>query len=356
MVKPSRRSLTEPLKRSDKTIIWLFPSRPVLTAFAVGPLRCNLDQPATTYQLLDTIKEMGAVAGMLDRAYAHALRLGAARDVAHLPSKVADGTGLLSENVRQSLGHTYATMHSGVTEEYVGGSSLELYNARAMALKEHKGREPRFVSMQGGEAGPEARGQTSKMLVEPTPLPASEQFRRPLKTKDANAPSATAIRQRINPATLEDEEIAQMAQDIPDAAVQELRARILLTGASSGEEEPMTTEDEVALDRFTAAQAQSVASGAAADDELEEEAAILFDDADSEAANESAAESEEFIARYSRCNIVNNYYPGRHCQRESTSDVSDDLVGEYCMVGGSRDHPQPMSHHCTKTPRCPFQS
>ena len=26
------------------------------------------------------------------------------------------------------------------------------------------------------------------------------------------------------------------------------------------------------------------------------------------------------------------------------------------MVGGSRDHPQPISHHCKKTPGCPFRS
>ena len=73
------------VQRDDRTIVWRFPERPVLTAFATSPPRCDLAEAAITGQLAQTLKEMGAVAGMLDRVHGHALRLGAARDVAHLP-------------------------------------------------------------------------------------------------------------------------------------------------------------------------------------------------------------------------------------------------------------------------------
>jgi len=69
---------------------------------------------------------MGLVAGMLDRAYSHGLRRSAARDVAHLSSRALDGVGFTNEGVRQSMGHMSTTMSKGITEQYVGGSSLDM--------------------------------------------------------------------------------------------------------------------------------------------------------------------------------------------------------------------------------------
>ena len=51
----------------------------------------------------------------------------------------------------------------------------------------------------------------------------------------------------------------------------------------------------------------TAAPGTAADDELEEEAATLFDNADRELANTSAVESGESVVSYARYNVVNSY-------------------------------------------------
>lgn len=92
--------LNRTASRADRTVVWLFPERPVLAAFTTqGPLRCDLDKPATPSQLLQTIKEMGLVTGMLDRAYTHALRLGAARDIAHAPTIAQHGCCQVTETV-----------------------------------------------------------------------------------------------------------------------------------------------------------------------------------------------------------------------------------------------------------------
>ncbi|GAB7364014.1 hypothetical protein MBLNU230_g4572t1 [Neophaeotheca triangularis] len=129
-------------------------------------VRTYLDRGIAKGQLLLTIKEMALAAGMLNRAYGHALRLGATRDVAHLPARLSDGTGLATDNVRQSISHKQASRMSGATERYAGGSSFELYNARATTLaKEPRGREVQFTSTASGQTGPEARGITSKLLA-----------------------------------------------------------------------------------------------------------------------------------------------------------------------------------------------
>lgn len=133
--------------RSDRRIEWLYPNRPILAAFE--SYRCELDKPASTGQLSHSIKHMGLAAGMFDRAYVHALRLGAARDVAHLPSAMFDRSGLTSEVVRQTLHHSETSFKTGVTESYVGGLSAEVYNARAKNMDAVHGREPRFASLEG---------------------------------------------------------------------------------------------------------------------------------------------------------------------------------------------------------------
>ena len=79
--------------RSDRQIEWLYPERPVLAAFDQKlALHIDLDRPATVHQPLEATKQMGVIAGMLDRAYTHALRFGHARDVAQLPISIGNNT------------------------------------------------------------------------------------------------------------------------------------------------------------------------------------------------------------------------------------------------------------------------
>ena len=131
--------------QTDRCVRWTYPNRPVLPMFANDPYRCLLDVPATPTQLLSTVKEMGLLAGMLDRAYTHAIRFGAARDVAHLPSTAA-GMGFTNDQVRQSMGHTAQSMWNGTTNEYVGDPTREFYNDIAVNRDTVPHREPRFAA------------------------------------------------------------------------------------------------------------------------------------------------------------------------------------------------------------------
>ncbi|KAI7239636.1 hypothetical protein KC330_g1825 [Hortaea werneckii] len=412
--------LDNAFRRPDRTVVWLFPDRPVLPAFALAPLRCDLDKPARPDQMLHTIREMGLVSGMLDRAYGHALRHGSARDTAHLSSRTMDGAGVATDGVRQSLGHTHRTMHNGITETYVGGSSAELYNARAAQPTETR-RAPRFATSEGDQpfdlvkervseeeirqaidrstqplsrkaaiaqvrakrmqglsptVDREQRGATMEMLVQPSPMPPSSAFslpsarqaatvsRIPLSPKDANAPQARsslaeAATQVIDPALLAEDELAVAAADVELSAAHELRA--IVENAASRTDEPHSPQDEASvLDQLDCTDAGAVSDAAAAAG-LEEAAVVLLGaDANPKA---NAVTPVEWIAAYSRYNIIDNYYFAqrwaKHCKDLLNIPQGNDfnnIFGKYCIQGGSRDPPRPLLHRCTKTPGCSYST
>ena len=194
------------------------------------------------------------------------------------------------------------------------------------------------------------------MLAQATPLPPSSQPRRPLAVLDPNVPSAPARGSSTasRPAIPENgDELAELVENIPESAVLELQARILFTDRPSDEAESTAAEDTISFDPLNDADAEAAARDTTADAEKEEEAVMLIENADIELENSSATTSEQFIARYAKYNIVDSYWLGRYCTRNQTSDISVDDISNYVMVGGSRDPPQPMIHHCSKTPGCP---
>lgn len=103
---------------ADRTVQWLFPDRPVVTAFTTrGEKSCQLDKPAGIDQVLQSTKMMGIVANIMTRVHPHALRLGAAKDIARL-LPATSGWGFVTGEVRQALAHN--AFQRGVTETYAG--------------------------------------------------------------------------------------------------------------------------------------------------------------------------------------------------------------------------------------------
>ena len=211
--------------RTDRQIEWLYPNRPVLAAFSMTKKHhVNLDKPATPVQIWDTIKEMGVIAGMLDRAYPHAMRLGYARDVAQLPTF----TGHNIENVRQSLGHTAKSALRGVTDAYIGSLDAEIHNLRAQNSLQPRGKVPRFATP-SGEVESDAMT-ADKLKSGPnttTPLPEVSRQRRPLADKDVNSPATTATKapeppahplRHLDPALLTEEDLAGIAAFVAEPA------------------------------------------------------------------------------------------------------------------------------------------
>lgn len=345
--------LDRAVRRSDRTVEWLYPDRPVLTAFAIGPLRCDLDKAARPAQMCDSIRDMALAAGMVDRAYTHALRCGAARDVAHLPASVTDGTGLATESVRRFLGHTHKSTTAGTTDAYLGGPSTQLYNARAERATMTKGREPRFATAEGIEA----RGTTDKFLTQPTPLPP----RVPLTPKSVNAPLATSPMPatptpvprdvNIDPALLDDAELAAMAASLPEEAVREIFSTIMPTNDTGGGDAEPDVDDHISLERVTARDIDAALAVSATPQGAEEDALLLGPCGDVTA---TAATPEDFVATYAAYNVVDNYTLAKAYEDPQGKDM-DAMLAKCAVVGGSRDAPTPMIHSCHTT-SCIFTS
>ncbi|KAI3398505.1 hypothetical protein diail_9029 [Diaporthe ilicicola] len=130
--------------RPDLHVEWKHPERPILTAIARKPSRCDLDVVTSPHQVLNTIKQMGLISGMLSRVYAHSLRLGAIRDYTHLTKPVSD-IGVSSDDIRRFAGHTHTSMVKGVTERYSGDLARDHYNDRAENGGVNHRREPKFA-------------------------------------------------------------------------------------------------------------------------------------------------------------------------------------------------------------------
>jgi hypothetical protein len=128
--------------QTDLQVKWTRPDLPVLPAFSSDGIRCELDHVAPTKQLNNTVRDMGVVAGLLSRAHAHALRLGAIRDFAHTVKTTSNPN---ADEVRAFAGHSHGAMTKGVTEQYIGDVFREDYNDRAIGGGVRHRREPAFA-------------------------------------------------------------------------------------------------------------------------------------------------------------------------------------------------------------------
>lgn len=115
--------------RADKTIQWATPENPVIPAMNIGRSSfLQLDKPASTAQALATLHAMSIKAKCTERLRVHDLRYGSARDLAHIrQSRIR---GYASMTVASALGHKMSTFMNDVSEQYVGGSDVSMWNLR----------------------------------------------------------------------------------------------------------------------------------------------------------------------------------------------------------------------------------
>ena len=106
--------MEQTLARSDRTVQWARPKRPVLCEFANDQGRgLVVERPAFVTQLNDTLKAAARAIGVTVKVTAHDLR-GTAQDTARL----ATPTGI--ESAAAVLYHKPGSVASGVTQRYVG--------------------------------------------------------------------------------------------------------------------------------------------------------------------------------------------------------------------------------------------
>ncbi|THV86826.1 hypothetical protein D6D29_01203 [Aureobasidium pullulans] len=107
--------MEQTLARSDRTVRWAHPDRPVLCEFANDQGRgLVVERPAFVTQLNNTLQAAARAIGVTVKVTAHDLRRGAAQDTARL----ATPTGI--ESAAAVLYHKPGSIASGVTQRYVG--------------------------------------------------------------------------------------------------------------------------------------------------------------------------------------------------------------------------------------------
>ncbi|KAF2172029.1 hypothetical protein M409DRAFT_50624 [Zasmidium cellare ATCC 36951] len=352
-------------QRPDRKIAWKYPTRPLLPMFLNGPLRCNLDMPAPTNQLLTTIKSMGQVSGMLDRAYTHGLRLGASRDLAHFESKKSAellGAGVAHDEIRRSLGHNSTTTAKGTTDRYIGDTGADFYQARASAKPGVAGsvRRGRLDKLRDNVMQEPTRSrQQASVASEPSPLP--QQMRRtgktlaraplvdlssntPVKRKTLDdvqdAPSANGEDISIDPVLLAYDQRSlnvSDAQQMSDEVPQDVQALCSIVFPEGGDTIEATTEAPPMVD--------------VADLELQDEVArCLAGDDLSPTKNSGVA----FVDAYSCINVVSNmHFAQTWSKYEPGSEGSfQQTIGMHSTRGHSKDDPTPFQYRCRVSPEC----
>jgi hypothetical protein len=92
------------------------------------------DGAASTNQLRTTTIKIAAAAGVLNNVTSHDWRRGYARDMANV--KRSSKLGVADNEVGKSLGQSLKSMHTGVTDSYIGDIEVETYTGRAEELFE----------------------------------------------------------------------------------------------------------------------------------------------------------------------------------------------------------------------------
>jgi hypothetical protein len=117
------------LRRRDRTVQWKTPNRPVISAIVPGHCAfLDLEKPARTGQILNTLADMGRRAKLVVKATTHDLRRGSVKDISHLKEDVR---GFATPAVAAAVGHRMSTYMNDVTASYNGGSDVSIWTLRA---------------------------------------------------------------------------------------------------------------------------------------------------------------------------------------------------------------------------------
>jgi hypothetical protein len=127
--------LLQASQRFDRTVQWNFPGRPVFPAMTKPAYTLlDLERAAGTQQIRKTTIQVSAAAGVLANVTAHDWRRGFARDLRY--AKKPTNLGAADAGTAKAMGQTAKTLHTGVTDEYVGDLEEDTYTARASELFE----------------------------------------------------------------------------------------------------------------------------------------------------------------------------------------------------------------------------
>lgn len=382
----------------DKKIQWLYPMRPVVALFNRTPtLHIELDHPAGIDQLYQSIMRMGIISNVLTRVYTHALRIGAAKDVAHLPKdKDKDGAGFSTNSVRQSLNHTNASRQRGVTDAYAGHPTREFYNARVDREYENLW-GPKFADKTTASANDFVNGPVTKAeiqewqkvnepdLEDPDSYTAKARARRNVRrirhetfvatTQPVSGTPAGVFTEKsvlTNKTPSEMNVLANFVRSHSDRPGKEETTR---TNTRKTMREPAQTTDERSIDLSTIDPRlldEGTLDGMTVDDqdmsrlrlqllpegndelEMQDDTEALFVEDYDDCESQQAVSATDFITAYSRINIVScdSFRKAWLCDRRGQTST----IGLHSVAGNSRDPPTPLEYHCRQTSGCPYMT
>ncbi|KAJ4373385.1 hypothetical protein N0V83_003680 [Neocucurbitaria cava] len=406
--------LRHTLAQADRHVKWIYPDRPILTAIARKPSRCDLDVVTSPWQINDTVKQMGVLSGMLTRVHAHALRLGAIRDYAHMPKNTSN-TIVSTDDLRRFAGHSHTAMTKGVTEKYVGDIASEYYNNRAAMGGVHHRREPKFaVDKQAvlRTKGPVTKDEMQADIDIHMPDKTIGDLTRNERTSvthrvrrqrvETLATSAVAeplsIRTSSNGKLKAAPALAQAkAKDVPSrkpkpttSVARDVGSKDSAVGSSSSEdlvllstidpalldEESLAAlhvpdanidalqatifgaanENEAGQDTETAPGLEGIATDPSSQDHGEDAARIVLGQGP-EDTDRTVSNAVDWINSYAKYNVVNNAIFARNWLSFSEKGASfEESIGHHAMRGNSRDEPTPYMFHCQQTPGCTYSN
>lgn len=340
-----------------------------------------------------SIKQMGIISNILSRVYVHALRTGAARDIAHLPT--ADSAGFTTMQVAQSLRHSNNTFQAGITAKYVGEPSRETYNDRA---------ERKYESIWGPKFSETSGHEIIKRRVTGLEIEEWLRLNQPdseslddVHLKRARARATKAIhseRQEDFIKTAKPEKKKKKGRALSQRSASEVNAisstskqpEAPKSGGNAAMEEELPTPrvddtsmidprllDETALTNMEieahdlrALEKQVLMPRADPDTSTEDDdlaaTQSLFDglattgSADSHGTSQQLLSPADFILKYSKINIVNKSRFDKEWAHYQAGASFEESIGKLSVIGNSRDPPTPMEHQCRKTLGCPFKA
>lgn len=400
--------------QTDRHVVWIYPDRPVMTAIARKPSRCDLDVVTTPTKVCTIVKEMGLISGMISRAYTHALRLGAIRDYSHLDRSTLGKTSS-TDDIRRYAGHSHGSMHKGVTEGYAGDAVEYVYNNRAMDGGVDHHREPRFavdaqaaiditrpVTSEEIQSDIDSRlpGRTFESLTNIEKKTSTNRIRRRRQEEWAKVAEAEPItheksvmkrRGAAPPPALtmerpkEQESIFRQpalptkrgkkpAALAPASSAQSTgRELVAFSSLNNGTKDDKTLAlVEVADEDLKTLQSTimgtgsnesalekgltGIASTTAMEDYAEEAAHLFLDQGDSDSLTESS-KAMLWMNSYARYNVVNNTDFANNWAAFTEDKTSfESTIGPHCLRGNSRDEPTPFFFCCTKTEGCTYKN
>jgi len=319
--KPTLRDvLRDAFARPDKRVVWKRPNLPLLPTRNHSKVSLDLKKAAKSHQVSNTLKAMAKLSGLEGRAYAHGLRLGAARDAANLPPAALAGGGFANDNVRQLLGHTHQAMLAGTTDDYVGGPTTSAWNAIAENSNYFDPRRPTFDTSA-------ATAERSKDDV--IGLPSDEET---------------------------DDDDDDDSDEDEDAFIDDDTMNFVQDCVASGTSAPLINDSDDDDDEYFVEESDETtmqAASAGMDLAIEDAALNVMEAPSHQTTN------EDFVTDYSKFNVVRNdswHQQFLKSQRNGTS-MPEEILEVYPtdpLLLNSRDPASPFVFTCCKTTGCTY--